>query len=133
MKFKKQLCIILTFFLLVSTLGLVYNVHYCEDKVASVTLQYAAETTSAEQGCCGEVEKESKCCKNKIIKSDVKSDQLLVKSLSIDSEYIPILFNWNSLVFVSIPFCEPTETIAYYCDTHAPPLYLLYSQYTFYA
>ena len=133
MEFKKQLCILLSFFLLVSNLGLAYNVHYCEDKVASVSLQFTSDTSTAEKECCGEVEKESKCCKNKIIKSEVKSVELLVKSFSIDYQWIPLVSSWKSLDFVPLPFCKSTDTIAYYCDAHAPPLYLLYSQYTLYA
>ncbi len=133
MKFKKQLCILLTFSLLVSNLGLAYNVHYCEDKVASVSFQYTTDTSTAEMGCCGEVEKEAKCCKNKIIKSEVKSDQIMVKSFSIDTEYIPLVTNWDSFYLISTPFSKPTDSLTYYCDAHAPPLYLLYSQYTFYA
>ena len=133
MIFKKNISLLLTFFLLVSNLGLAFNVHYCDNEIASVTLNTAWALKDAEKDCCGEVETASKCCKNKIIKAEVKSDQIIVKSLSVDADYIPIYNDWKPDFFTSVFNFKTRENTTYYCDAHAPPLYLLYSQYTFYA
>jgi len=133
MNFRKHISLLLTFFLLVSNLGLAFNVHYCDNKVASVSLSTAFTSHNAENDCCGAIEKESKCCKNKIIKSEIKSDQILVKSLSFDSDFVPTFYDWKPILFASNFNFKTRETLTYYCDAHAPPLYLLYSQYTFYA
>jgi hypothetical protein len=107
-------------------------VHYCGGKVASVTL-HMLTAKGSEKNCCGEIEKESKCCKNKIIKSEIKSDQIIIKSLSFDSSYVPVFYDWKPILFASNFNFKTREVVTYYCDAHAPPLYLLYSQYTFYA
>jgi hypothetical protein len=133
MNFRKHISLLLTFFLLVSNLGLAFNVHYCDNKIASVTLSIASASEQVEKDCCGVVEKDSKCCKNKIIKSEVKSDQIIVKSLSFDADYIPVYADWKSIVFPYKFNFKTRDIFTYYCDAHAPPLYLLYSQYTFYA
>ncbi len=132
MNLKKHISILLTFFLLVSNLGLAFNVHYCGGKVASVTL-HVPTAEGSEKNCCGAVEQESKCCKNKIIKSEIKSEQLIVKSLTFAADYIPVYNDWKPIVFTSNFTFKKTEITPYYCDANAPPFYLLYSQYTFYS
>jgi hypothetical protein len=129
-KFKKQISILLTFFLLVSNLGLAFNVHYCGTTVASVTISTAVKS---EANCCGAVEKESKCCKDKIIKADPKSDQLLMKIGSFEPNVLPTYINWSPTFFEGMTNYKTRGNTAYCCEAHAPPLYLLYSQYTLYA
>jgi hypothetical protein len=133
MNFKKHISILLTFFLLVSNLGLAFNVHYCDDEIASVTINTATSSKEAEADCCGIVERDSKCCNDKIIKAENKSDQVIVKSLSVDAHILPATYNWKPLVFVAKTILQKGDNQTYYCDAHAPPLYLLYNQYTFYA
>ena len=133
MNIRKHISLLLTFFLLVSNLGLAFNVHYCDNEIASVTLSTASTSQRAESSCCGEVEKDSKCCKNKIIKAEIKSDQIIVKSLSFDSDYVSTFSDWKPILFYSNFNFKTRDIFTYYCDAHAPPLYLLYSQYTFYA
>jgi hypothetical protein len=133
MNFRKHICILLTFFLLGSNLGLAFNVHYCDDKIASVSLSTASNIQEVEMNCCGEVEIASKCCKNKIIKTEIKSDQILVKSLCFDANFIPVFNEWKPFLFSSNFNFKSRDNVTYYCDANAPPLYLLYSQYTFYA
>ena len=133
MQVKKQISLFLAFFILVSNVGLAFNVHYCEDKIASVTLNLGSNPNEVEKNCCGVVEKQSKCCHNKIIKSNDKSDQLLVKSFSFASDLPFVIKEWKPIVFASIIHFQKAGVISYSCDANAPPLYLLYSQYTFYA
>jgi len=130
MNFRKYTNVLLVFFLLVSNLGMSFNVHYCEDEIASVSINTATASHEIEKDCCGVVEKKSKCCKNKIIKSNEKFDQITAKSLSLDGNLISN--DWKPLVFLdTFNFQQKTPT-PYYCDANAPPLYLLYSQYTVY-
>ncbi|MCF6128306.1 hypothetical protein L1S35_01375 [Flavobacterium sp. AS60] len=133
MIFKKHISILLTTVLLVSNLGLAFNVHYCDDEIASITINEAPTSLEKVDECCGIVEKDSKCCNDKVIKAEIKSDQVIVKSISFDVEFIPVLHDWKPAIFVSKNNFKQRDTITYYCDPHAPPLYLLYSQYTFYA
>ncbi len=133
MNFKKHINLLLTFFLLVSNLGLAFNVHYCDNEIASVSINTASNSQEIEKNCCGKIEKKSKCCKNKIIKSNEKSDQITVKISSLDVNFILFFSEWKPVVFGDIFNFKPREIAAYYCDANAPPLYLLYSQYTFYA
>ena len=133
MQVKKQISLFLAFFLLISNVGLAFNVHYCEDKIASVTLNLGSNAHEIEKDCCGVVEKQSKCCHNKIIKSNDKSDQVLVKSFSYTPGYFFVNNDWKPFVFTSKINTKKAGIFSYYCDANAPPLYLLYSQYTFYA
>ena len=132
MNFRKYTNVLLVFFLLVSNFGMSFNVHYCEDEIASVSINTPTASHEIEKDCCGVVEKKSKCCKNKIIKSTEKFDQITAKSLSIDSNYNLVGNEWKLLVFPDAFNFQQKVTTSYYCDANAPPLYLLYSQYTVY-
>jgi len=118
---------------LVSNLGLAFNVHYCEDKIESISLKIIPATQGEVDECCGIIEKDSKCCNDKVIKSEVKSDQIIVKTLSFDSDFTPITEHYSSTGHYSNNSFNLRVAFTYYCEANAPPLYLLYSQYTFYA
>ena len=133
MNFKKHINLLLTFFLLVSNFGLAFNVHYCDNDIASVSINTASNSQEIEKNCCGKIEKKSKCCKNKIIKSNEKSDQITVNISSLDVNSILFFSEWKPVDFRDIFNFKPREITTYYCDANAPPLYLLYSQYTFYS
>ncbi len=133
MIFKKHISILLTFFLLVSNLGLAFNVHYCDDEIASITINEAPTVEQTLDECCGIVEKDSECCNDKVIKAEIKADQIIVKSLSFDVDFIPVTHDWKPEIFVSNSNFKQRGNHTYYSDAHGPPLYLLYSQYTFYA
>jgi uncharacterized protein with LGFP repeats len=130
MNFKKYSNVLLVFFLLVSNLGMSFNVHYCEDEIASVSINTATNSHEVEKDCCGIIEKKSKCCKNKIIKSNEKFDQITTKSFSVD--YNIVNNEWKPLVFTNAFNFQQKASISYYCNANSPPLYLLYSQYSFY-
>ncbi|MCF6130937.1 HYC_CC_PP family protein [Flavobacterium wongokense] len=130
MIFKKHISILLTAFLLVSNLGLAFNVHYCDNEIASVTISTIPATAEVIDECCGIVEKDSQCCNDKVIKAEIKSDQIIVPSLLLD--FIAVTDYWTPQFFTLNNNFQQRDTFTYYCDAHAPPLYLLYSQYTFY-
>jgi hypothetical protein len=133
MQIKKHIALLLAFFLLVSNLGLALNVHYCDEEIASVSINTAFNSQEIEKNCCGTIEKKSKCCKNKIIKSTEKQDQITVKISSLDAQYNLIFNEWKPDAFADKSNFKPRDIATYYCDANAPPLYLLYSQYTLYA
>ena len=133
MIFKKYISVLLTVFLLVSNLGLAFNVHYCDDEIASITINSAPVSPEKVDECCGIVEKNSKCCNDKIIKAEIKVDQIIVKVLSFDADFHSVTYDWKPN-FLTLNFnFKKRDNVTYYCDAHAPPLYLLYSQYTLYA
>ena len=133
MNFKKHISLFLAFFLLVSNLGLAFNVHYCDDEIASVSINPSSNFVETEKDCCGEVEKESKCCKTKLIKSNEKSEQIVAKSFSFEIDSFCVFSEWKPIVFASKFNFKKRDFTTYYCDANAPPLYLLYSQYIFYS
>ncbi|MEI7508859.1 MAG: hypothetical protein WCJ62_05270 [Flavobacterium sp.] len=133
MNFKKHISLFLAVLLLVSSMGLAFTIHYCDNEIAAVSINTASNAQEIEKGCCGVVEKESKCCKNKIIKSHEKSDQITVRILALDTNYHWVCNDWKPIVFSNEFHFDTKAFPSYFCDAHAPPLYLLYSQYTFYA
>ena len=133
MIFKKHLSILLTVLLLVSNLGLAINVHYCADEIASITINVAPASGKVVDECCGIVEEEPGCCNDKILKAEIKSDQIIVESLSFDPALHLVVYDWKPKVFISKNYFKQKDNSTYYFDANAPPLYLLYSQYTFYA
>ena len=91
----------LTALLLVSNLGLAINVHYCADEIASITINVAPDSGKGVDECCGIVEEEPGCCNDKIIKAEIKSDQIIVKSLSFDPALHSVIYDWKPKVFIS--------------------------------
>lgn len=116
---------------LVSNAGLAFQVHYCGDKIASVSFTSFAKNT--QKTCCGKLEKKSSCCKDREIKPVKKTDHSFAKTFSFQLEIPLASYDWKpieSLVPVSI---KNNTADAFYCDSNAPPLYKLYSQYLLYA
>lgn len=126
---------ILSFFILISNLGLAVNIHYCHDKVASITLGYPeGDSCNDDEGtCCAKAESHKKCCSETSIKAEKKSDNFVVKSLSLDlHQFVPAEqfdFNFQKQT-VSI---DNQKLIENYCESNSPPLYKLYCQLVFYA
>lgn len=116
---------------MVSNLGLAFNVHYCDNEIESITISTVAALQKGVDECCGVVEKDAQCCKDKVIKAEIKSDQIIVNTILFD--FIKPASDWQPLAFTYNTNFKQRDTSTYYCDAHAPPLYLLYSQYTFYA
>ena len=91
----------LTVLLLVSNLGLAINVHYCADEIASITINVAPDSGKLVDECCGIVEEEPGCCNDKILKAEIKSDQIIVESLSFDPALNSVVYEWKPMVFIS--------------------------------
>jgi len=139
MKFTKGTSLFLAFLLLVSNVGLAFNVHYCGGNIAGISSVYPIDAKDvvkempSEKSCCAaKVGTSKSCCKDKVIKIGKKSEVTVkVFSLQMDA---PFTFEtFKSVVFTSVPTVLSDAIPTYYCDANAPPLYQLYSQYTFYA
>jgi hypothetical protein len=133
MLIRKQISLFLAFFLLVSNLGLAFTIHYCNNKVASITLKSIPDSAVSNSGCCGTLEKKSKCCHDTIIKSENKVDQILVDFLSFNPVFLVTAEERGPMFSTETLGFKKADSILYYCDANAPPLYLLYNQYTFYS
>ncbi len=129
MQWRKHISLFLIFSLLVSNLGYAFNVHYCDNKIASVSLN---TLISSEQDCCGAVEQKSHCCKDRVVHIQMKSEQAITKSFSFNGVVFYIFNKWNPAVFTTDFPIQSKAITQYYCDSNAPPLFKLYSQYLFY-
>ena len=139
MKFTKCTSLFLAFLILVSNVGLAFNVHYCGGNIAGISSGYGFDGSDvvkempSEKSCCAPKPKESKsCCKDKIFKIDKKSE-VVVKAFSFHIDAPFVFQNWKPIAFSSVPTVQNEPIPTYYCDANAPPFYQLYSQYTFYA
>ncbi|SHL81281.1 HYC_CC_PP family protein [Flavobacterium xinjiangense] len=132
MSIKKCTSLFLAFLLLVSNVGLAFNVHYCGKEIASVSLNTVSQST--EKGCCEKiVAKKDSCCKDKVVNFQKKSDNATIKAFSFNPQFPFLIQQWQTIVFSSNENFKNNQTAPYFCDANAPPLFKLYSQYIFYA
>jgi hypothetical protein len=133
MKFKKHISIFLAILLLVSNVGLAFNVHYCGGEISSVSLNSTFPSLKSEKGCCKKLasEKDS-CCKDKKVVIQKKGDNGVIKSFSFQMDYAFVIPETHSFVFATVGNFKNNSTLSYYCDANAPPLFKLYSQYLLY-
>ncbi len=129
MNFKKHISLFLAVLLLVSNVGLAFNVHYCGDKLASVSLI----SVKAQKGCCEKVtSKKNSCCKEKKIVFKQKVENRIVKSFSFQFDYAFGVPQPTIDGFVTADTLTANSNLSYYCDANAPPFYKLYSQFLLY-
>ena len=136
MNFKKHISTVLASLLLLGNLGLSFAVHYCKDEIASVSFHYQEEEPCVEEikSCCAKENSHDTCCSNKLIKVEKKTDDIVIKSFQLDFEPLSVLTtDWNPNFVALQPSIEASNHVAFYCDSHAPPLYELYCQLVFYA
>jgi len=134
MKFKKHISVFLAVLLLVSNVGLAFNVHYCGGKISSVSLNTTLPSVQSEKGCCEKkiASKKDSCCKDKKIVFQKKADNVVVKSFSFQFDYTFLVPDLQPAVFTITPSFKNNLSLDYYCDANAPPLFKLYSQYLLY-
>lgn len=130
MNLKKCTGLFLAFLLLVSNIGFAFDVHYCGGKIASISL---STTVSPEKKCCGDKEKKSSCCKDKVFKFEKKSDDATFKVFFFQFAFPVVIQQYNLIEFLSVPNFKNSQNISYYADANAPPLFKLYNQYIFYS
>ncbi|WP_264565418.1 HYC_CC_PP family protein [Flavobacterium sp. N3904] len=133
MNFKKHISIFLAVLLLVSNVGLAFNVHYCGGHISSVSLNSTLPSLQTEKGCCQKIaSKKDSCCKDKKVVIQKKGDNGVIKSFSFQIDYAFVIPEAHSFVFTAKDNFKNNSTLSYYCDANAPPLFKLYSQYLLY-
>ena len=133
MVFRKHIGVLLAILILVSNVGFAFNVHYCGNQIASVSLSASIPEIQKEGDCCMKkaIKKES-CCKDKKIVFQKKTTDNVFKSFSFQFDTIFLIPTQQSVVFNATPSFKNNVLLSYYCDANAPPLYKLYSQYLLY-
>ena len=130
MNFKRHFSVLLAIFLLISNSGMAFSIHYCGDKIASVSFK---TSHNSEKDCCGINETKSHCCKNKVIHFQKKSDNLILKAFAFNNFGAFVIAQCNPIIFPSNNNFKSAQPRIYYCDAHAPPLFKQFHQYLFYA
>ena len=136
MQIRKHISLFLAFFVLVSNSGLAFNVHYCEGKIASISSVFSKEEVcempvKETKSCCAkEQTTHKKCCSDKEVKLESKTEKVVIKTISFDLDSVFVIQEFNSFNFVFSPKTVTTQNVTYYCDDNAPPLYKLYCQFT---
>ena len=137
MQIKKHIALTLAFFLMISNSGLAFNVHYCGEKIASITSVFSKDevcvmpSQNDEDLCCAKKEiTHKKCCSDKEVNLKNKSEKFTYKTVSFNFD----LFHFTSapkLTFSNvITDVIVTQNTSYFCRANAPPLYQLYCQFT---
>lgn len=137
MQFRKTFSVLLAFFLLVTSSGWSFNIHYCGGEIASVT---AFE--KEESNCCGhhseidvccstEQDEHDECCSDDLLQ--VELEDTVLNFLNPDFYFYATLPAYGlSFLSIEVDNSYPRH-LYYYCESNAPPLYLLYSQLVLYA
>lgn len=141
MKITKHIALLLSILILVSNVGLAFNVHYCGGNIASISFDYKKsevcieEKKVAEKACCAEQNTSDDCCKNsKIEIKKSTTDNLIVKSMQLNLSSFTISDSWQNVISpVSDGIVVTKKTYFHFCGSNAPPFYKLYSQLIFYA
>jgi len=137
MNFRKHISIILASLILLANLGLSFSVHYCKDEIASISFQIQEDNeepcVEKATSCCAMETSHEPCCSNKLIKVEKKTDDILVKTFQLDLEQAIFSTDWKPNFVVLNSVATTSNEVAFYCDSHAPPLYKLYCQLVFYA
>lgn len=133
MNFRKQICSLLAVLLLVSNIGFAFNVHYCGDEIAYVSLKSTFSSNNTEKNCCGIVEEKSHCCKDKVFHFQKKSESSTFNVFTFNSDILFFNQKWKPFIITFALNFKRNSTASYFCDANAPPFFKLYSQYIFYA
>lgn len=140
MRIKKCTSLFLAILLLISNFGLAFNVHFCGDKIASISsavivVNHKKDHSPKKDCCCKKDDKEKdSCCKDKLV--DLKKDtkDVIFKTFSFQVDVAFVIIKPSELLFVNAEKITSTTNVTeYYCSPNAPPLFKLYQQYIFYA
>ncbi|WP_432671972.1 HYC_CC_PP family protein [Flavobacterium sp. SM2513] len=141
MQFKKFTSLFLAILLLVSNFGLAFNVHYCGDRIASIssvfsTLEISKKERSLTKDCCciKEENKNDSCCKNKVVDFKKDAKDVIIKTFSFQLDAPFAIVKTSDFIFAKAEEVQSTINVTeYYCIPNTPPLFKLYQQYIFYA
>jgi len=139
MKINKHISFVLACLILVSNVGLAFNVHYCGGELAEISLDYKKSEPCVEKkvvkedSCCASSDEHDDCCSNSkvAIKKSI-SDEVIVKSFQLDLGVFTFMEEWKpSLTAVNEEKVSQSDAPSFYCDSIAPPSFKLHLQYIF--
>lgn len=130
---KRFTAILVTTVILFSNLGLAFNVHYCHDEIASVSIDYSIQNDDNSNCCCVKKNVQKKCCSDTTIKTDNKSDNFVVKQVDFDLQQFIITQQFENNFQTQIVSIQRQNLIENYSEANSPPLYKLYCQFVLYA
>ena len=133
MRITKHISILLAILLLVSNIGLAFDVHYCGDEIDSISLKSPFFNQNSEDNCCGIAEKKSNCCHDKVFKFDKKTDNSIVKTVSFQIDNPFVFQDWKPIFFGKKTVFKNYEITFYTCNANAPPIFMRNCQLIFYA
>jgi hypothetical protein len=134
MNFKKCTPLFLAFLMLVSNSGLAFNVHFCGDEIASISLKMAEKPLNLETNCCGIAEEESNCCNDKSFQIQETSDKFQENITKIEFNAIVVETQNKFEEFFEKPnFKDSKASIFYPFLDNLPPIYKRNCQLIFYA
>jgi hypothetical protein len=119
--------------ILVSNVGLAFNVHYCGGSIASVSLKMPNSNNDFEKDCCGKAIKKSSCCKDKVIKFEKKLENTIVKAFDFQTNFDFLVWEYHPIVFTKKVIFKHCKLTLYTCNANAPPIFKRNCQLIFYA
>ncbi len=139
MKIRKFTSLLLTTLILISNMGLAFDVHYCKGEIASISTIFnnanACEMPVAvvEKKCCkSKTVIHESCCKNKSVEFS-KQDNTVFKTISFSIDFNSIVASTFIVRSQNKIATQNSATIQHYSQANSPPFYKLYNQYIFYA
>jgi hypothetical protein len=139
MRIRKGTSLFLAILLLISNFGLAFNVHYCGDKIASLssvfsTIQIEKNDEPITNKCCCARENKNSCCKDKVVDLNKEMKEVVIKTFSFQTDAAIVLSKSDIISFAKEEkITSNLHVTEYYCISNTPPLFKLYQQYVFYA
>lgn len=152
---KRLVSILFLLMFLFSNIGWSISVHYCQGEAHYSPLRYTH--SHEETGCTMKMDQEDqqdkkpccitktpveqpikkfadkKCCQDELIKSN-PSDHHVLPIYTPHFDFILPDYSWTEFSVLLPPLSiRKQETLAYYVEANAPPLYQLYCRLVFYA
>lgn len=120
---KKLFAIFLMVTYMASAIELSYSLHYCGGH-----FKHVAFSSDTEKGCCGKNGHKRNCCKDKVVKAKLKSDQSATAKAMI-AKVILAVFTPKYCLAPTKTVSSSNNTLAVACDSSPPfvrsiPIYL---------
>ena len=129
---KKQICLLLAFFVLLSQTTAAFNVHFCNTRITAISMRSNTDNIDIEEKCCAATKKNAGCCHNNQIKSLKKSETVFLKSFYFPSEIVSLFDVFKPIWHSSEIASKKVNASKYFYSSNAPPLFTLNCQFVFY-
>ncbi|MFJ1429651.1 HYC_CC_PP family protein [Capnocytophaga canimorsus] len=127
--------ILFSLLLIFSNSGLAFSLHYCKEKLASVSVTIESMAMDKEpDSCCLSDKENTSCCDDKSVEAPETDDEFLSKILKINESTFILPYE-VAHIFVKTASAERKLSNSYTQNTqsNSPPLYQLYCRLVFYA